>query len=43
MIILCGSFAIGDRLRDLPDGYHNDTDIFDYTAKGQYNIKGMLL
>ncbi|BBJ32274.1 hypothetical protein RAS_13830 [Rickettsia asiatica] len=36
MIILYGSFARGDWVRDLPNGYHSDTDILIILKKGQY-------
>ncbi|WP_032139104.1 nucleotidyltransferase domain-containing protein [Rickettsia tamurae] len=41
MIILYGSFARGDWVRDLLNGYHSDTDILVILKK--VNIKGMLL
>ncbi|MCC8419059.1 MAG: HEPN domain-containing protein [Rickettsia endosymbiont of Glossina mortisans submortisans] len=36
MIILYGSFARGDWVRDLPNGYHSDTDILIILKKGKY-------
>ncbi|MFV0251508.1 MAG: nucleotidyltransferase domain-containing protein [Rickettsia aeschlimannii] len=36
MIILYGSFARGDWVRDLPHGYHSDTDILIILKKGKY-------
>ncbi|WP_341791601.1 nucleotidyltransferase domain-containing protein [Rickettsia endosymbiont of Gonocerus acuteangulatus] len=41
MIILYGSFARGDWVRDLPNGYHSDTDILIIFKK--VSIKVMLL
>ncbi|MCZ6903252.1 MAG: nucleotidyltransferase domain-containing protein [Rickettsia endosymbiont of Ixodes persulcatus] len=40
MIILYGSFARGDWVRDLPNGYHSDINILIILKK--VNIKGML-
>ncbi|MGI4752333.1 MAG: nucleotidyltransferase domain-containing protein [Janthinobacterium lividum] len=36
MIILYSSFARGDWVRDLPNGYHSDTDILIILKKGKY-------
>ena len=36
MVILYGSFARGDWVRDLPNGYHSDTDILIILKKGKY-------
>ncbi|MGX6960411.1 MAG: HEPN domain-containing protein [Rickettsia endosymbiont of Pentastiridius leporinus] len=36
MIILYGSYARGDWVRDLPNGYHSDTDILIILKKGKY-------
>ncbi|KJV80474.1 nucleotidyltransferase domain protein [Rickettsia hoogstraalii str. RCCE3] len=36
MIILYGSFARGDWVRDLPNGYHSDTDILIILKKSKY-------
>lgn len=36
MIILYGSFARGDWVRDLINGYHSDTDILIILKKGKY-------
>ncbi|MEG8230273.1 nucleotidyltransferase domain-containing protein [Candidatus Rickettsia tasmanensis] len=36
MIILYGSFARGDWVRDLPNGYRSDTDILIILKKGKY-------
>ncbi|WP_395476247.1 HEPN domain-containing protein [Rickettsia endosymbiont of Pantilius tunicatus] len=36
MIILYGSFARGDWIRDLINGYHSDTDILIILKKGKY-------
>ena len=36
MIILYGSFARGDWVCDLPNGYHSDTDILIILKKGKY-------
>ncbi len=40
MIILYGSFAGGDWVRDLPYGYHSDTDII--LKKGKYKVYTVL-
>lgn len=36
MIILYGSFARGDWVRDLVNSYHSDTDILIILKKGKY-------
>ena len=36
MIILYGAFARGDWVRDLPNGYHSDTEILIILKKGKY-------